>query len=135
MFKNSSNILQVMKDFCDTSDNVGNARICAAVVYKGKIVSMAGNTRRTHPFQSLYSKNPEAIYWHAETKAIYLALQRIGSIELSKCSLVVARTKQSGHTRVFAMSKPCCGCSKCIVDFNLKNVYHTNEEGVLVCTK
>jgi deoxycytidylate deaminase len=111
-----------------TSDNDFNARVGACIVFKNRIVSYGYNHKKTHPFQTRFAKNSEAIFFHAEVHAIKNALRFISISELAKCSLYIARMKydKSGK-EVFGMSKPCSGCARCIDEFEIKRIVYTND--------
>ena len=61
---------------------------------KGKIISLGHNSSKTHPFQSLYGKNDEAVYLHAETSAISNSLNHLNKTELDKSTIYVYRVKR-----------------------------------------
>lgn len=104
-------------------------RHVAAVVYKNKIISYGQSQMKSHPFQTKYKKNEEAIYWHAETNAIFNALKTITSAELQKSKLYVCRVKQNREGNfIFGLSKPCKGCRACIEDHNIPMTAYSLDE-------
>ena len=108
---------------------VRGARIAAAVVRRGKVVSYGYNHKKSHPFQTRFCKNPHAIFFHAEVHAIKNALKSVAVDDLSKCELYIVRAKRNSTNRKWStgMSKPCSGCQKCIDLFDLKSVYYSIE--------
>ncbi len=101
-------------------------RHVAAIVYKNKIVSFGTSHMKSHPFQAKYSKNDEAIFWHAETNAIYNALKITDVDTLKKCSLYVCRVKKDDDkSMLFGLSKPCAGCQECILDHKIPTLIYT----------
>ena len=108
---------------------VRGARIAAAVVRRGKVISYGYNHKKTHPFQTRFCKNPHAIFFHAEVHAIKNALKSVDVEDLSKCELYIVRAKRNSTNRkwITGMSKPCSGCQKCIDLFDLKSVYYSKE--------
>ena len=107
---------------------VSNARLAAALLYKNKIVSVGCNQDKSHPFAFEYSKNPEAIYLHAETDCILKAKKRLGERELARSTLVVVRVKSGCNGgREFGLARPCLGCSNCIEDHNIRRVIYTEN--------
>lgn len=125
---NVKTVLEVLKTIIADQPGAANARLAAAIVYKNKIVSVGYNQRKTHPFQADYGKNDKAIYFHAETHAIFNALKRLDKKQLAKCTLVVARLKKDGpgsNNDLFGLAKPCSGCQKCIDEHGLKRVVYT----------
>lgn len=107
-------------------DPIGSARIAAAITYRGKIVSIGINQRKSHPFQAKYGKNDKAIYFHAEVNVIHNALQNTGDADfLRKCSLYVVRQKYHEGKWVDGLAKPCSGCMRAISVYNINNIYYT----------
>lgn len=51
--------------------------------------------------------------------------------KLKKTDILVFRTSATG----IKFSKPCCECIKTLKYFNIKGVYYTSENGVLVYEK
>lgn len=111
---------------------IKSARIVAAVVLRKKILAFGANQLRTHPFQAQFGKNPDAVYWHAETNAIYHALQSNHLAQLRYADLYVYRAKYADSRKlgfVAGNAKPCSGCLKCIADFGLKRVFYSTGTG------
>jgi deoxycytidylate deaminase len=108
---------------------VRGARIAAAVVRRGKVISYGYNHKKTHPFQTRFCKNPHAVFFHAEVHAIKNALKSVDVEDLYKCELYIVRAKRDKTNRkwITGMSKPCSGCQKCIDLFDLKSVYYSIE--------
>ena len=108
---------------------VRGARIAAAVVRRGKVISYGYNHKKTHPFQTRFCKNQHAIFFHAEVHAIKNALKSVDVEDLYKCELYIVRAKRDKTNRkwITGMSKPCSGCQKCIDLFDLKSVYYSIE--------
>jgi tRNA(Arg) A34 adenosine deaminase TadA len=113
---------------------VANARITAAISYKGDIISFGMNELKSDPFQAKYSKNEQAIYRHAETSAIKNAIKRAGKLDLSDYTLHVCRIKYDDAPRgkkrfIRGLARPCEGCSKAIKRFGIKNTFYTCDDG------
>lgn len=128
--KKTERILNVLGDVASTQERVANQRLVACVIHRGDIVSIGTNQKKTHPFQAQYAKNEEAIYLHAEVDAIKNALKVLSLEELKKSTLVVCRLKADSS---FGLARPCTGCMRAIVNFNLKNVYYTTDHKKLEC--
>lgn len=112
-------------------------RLASAVVFKKAIVGLGVNGYKSDPFQLRFRKNPHAIHRHAEIGAIKNALKILKNTEdLSRCTLIVVRVKRntSNTSYIPAMAKPCEGCYRCIVEFGIKKVCYTGEDGVLRVT-
>lgn len=113
----------VLKYLCDevqTCEFVGNSRHAAAVVYKGKIISVGKCTYKTHTRMLEFQTNEHKIHLHAEVDAIVRAEKLYGKDFLKDCDLYVIRM---GRNNKISNSKPCVGCQKAILAYNLKHVY------------
>ena len=108
---------------------VRGARIAAAVVRKGKVVSFGYNHKKSHPFQAKFCKNNHAVFFHAEVHAIKNALNSVNVDDLSKFDLYIVRAKRNKENKKWltGLSKPCSGCQKCIDLFDLNSVYYSKE--------
>ena len=108
---------------------VRGARIAAAVVRKGKVVSFGYNHKKSHPFQAKFCKNNHAVFFHAEVHAIKNALNSVNVDDRSKCDLYIVRAKRNKENKKWltGLSKPCSGCQKCIDLFDLNSVYYSKE--------
>lgn len=103
-------------------------RLAAAVVFRGRIISIGQNSFCSNPFQAKYASNPERIFWHAEANSIHRALKEFNRDFLKKCSLYVCRVKYENSRKrnfITGNSFPCAGCWRCINDFGIKQVWHT----------
>lgn len=124
-------------DFAKHIDNNGfQHKVAAAIVYKNKIITLEHNVDKSHTFQKRFAKNEHAIFFHAETSAIYKALKILGKAKLSKSTLVVVRLssvkskyRQLLLHHTLATSKPCEGCSSCINHYGIKKVIHSVING------
>jgi tRNA(Arg) A34 adenosine deaminase TadA len=113
-------------------DNEGasRAKMAAAVVLKGKIISTGRNQYKTHPIATEYGKNSDAIFLHAETHAIVNSLNHLDKADLSRATLYIYRVKRPhGHLNnwVSGLAKPCIGCMRAIVEYDFKRVVYTTD--------
>lgn len=107
-------------------DPVFRARTAACIVYKNKIISYGYCHNKTHPFQTRYAKNPDAVYFHAEVHAIKNALNVISVDELRRATIYIARMKYDDNGKqIYGLSKPCDGCARCIEEFDLERIVYT----------
>lgn len=108
----------------------GKWKLASGVVHKGNLVATGVNSYKSSPFAARFSKNPEAIFLHAETDAIKSALKVLTLKELSRSSLYVVRVKKDGS---YGNSCPCIGCTRAISEFSLREtVYYCETEGWVV---
>ncbi len=102
-------------------------RLAAAIVYKNKIVSYGFNSRKSNPLQMKFGKTEHSVYLHAEIDAIKNALKKISPQQLSKSTLLVARSRCINGDVVHGLAKPCAGCQRAIVAFGIPNVFYTED--------
>lgn len=118
--------INTLKTVATDLEPVSRARLAAAVIFKGKIVSIGFNQYKTHPFAAKYGRNPDAIYLHAEHDAINKAKRRLTENELKKSTLIVVRVKNENDGKItFGIAKPCAGCAQCISDHKINTVIYT----------
>lgn len=101
-------------------------KLAAMIVHKNIPVSIGFNSYKTDPFQAKFGKNELAICLHAEINAIKKSLNILSPKELKESSLFIARVKN--YDRDTGIAKPCIGCQKAILEFNLKHVLWTTDD-------
>lgn len=105
----------------------------ALISYKNEIISVACNRIKSHPFQKKYGRADGAIFLHAEVSAIKQAIRRLTLKELSKSAMYVVRVNINNQNKPYLMySKPCDGCMRAIAEFDILNVFYSNDEGDFV---
>jgi len=109
---------------------VAHAKIAAALVYKGEIISIGICSYKTHPLQKQYGRNPMSVFLHAEIDALIKGQKRIESrgIPLKKCTMYVARVKRASSFAtdyISGLAKPCEGCMKALTEAGIVNVVYT----------
>jgi deoxycytidylate deaminase len=122
---------KLLEKIATAVEPVASARLAAAVVLRGEVISVGINQRKSHPFQSRFGKNEDAIYLHAETDAIKNALKNISQEDLAKASLYVMRVKYADENKkktMWGLSKPCSGCARAIATFGIQNVYYSKDD-------
>jgi deoxycytidylate deaminase len=116
------------------NDNL-RAKVSAALVYKNKIISLGTNKFKTDPFQKRFSKNNNKIYIHAEIECIKKASKILTKQEFKHSTLYVCRIKWNSTDErkrkiIFGMSKPCESCMNAIVEFGIKKIIYTTDNGI-----
>jgi len=119
----------------------GSSRVAASLVYKNRVYAYGFNQDKSHPFQAAHAKNEEAIYWHAETNAIFNALKLAGEApgsisrkywefsDLNKMTLYVARAKHTESLEwTWGNSKPCTGCMSCLYKYDIRRIVYSMDE-------
>jgi len=105
-----------------------------AVLYVGnRLVSIGYNSRKSSPFQARFGRNRDAIFFHAETHAIYNALREHDEDELvrHRTSLYIVRVKRNpeNHSQViWGLSSPCSGCMRAIQLYRIDHVFFSLDE-------
>jgi tRNA(Arg) A34 adenosine deaminase TadA len=124
------NIEILRKAAIDIVNPVRSYRVAASLVYKRRIVSFGINRYKTSPIQNRFKKNENAIYLHAEVACVKNALRHLDVEDFKKCDMFVVRVKRLVYEGdfVYAMAKPCEGCSRCIAEFGIRDVYYTVED-------
>lgn len=119
---------EVLRVVAEDIEPVRNAQLAAMIVYKGRIISIGYNQKKTHPMAAKFGKNPDAIFLHAEVDAIVKAKKKLSDAELKKSTLIVLRVKEDNEgNKMFGIAKPCPGCSKCIEAHEIKKVIYTEN--------
>ena len=102
------------------------------LIYKGRIISIGQNSKKTHPINLRNRKiSKEGVdistfkgvcsEWSAISK-----LKNLTNIPAHKCSLINIRINKNNDIR---MSRPCCGCLSLLAFFDISNVFYSNEKG------
>lgn len=115
-------IFQELRKCVVKADMVGNGQHCAAVVHRGKIISVGLNKRKTHPLQKLFADRPERQFIHAEIDAISKIKRKY---ILQDCAVYVLRLSKGNR---ITNSEPCEGCKKALMFYNIKEIYWTRNE-------
>jgi len=129
--KKQTKYFEVAKAVSATSEF--RAKIGAAIVIDGVVVSVGTNIRKSHPLQQKYDRfrneKPEDIphYLHAEIAAIV----RAKDFDLSKAEVFVYRMNGDGN---LGMCRPCPACMKALIDHGVKVVAYTTNHGYAVET-
>lgn len=118
-------IIKLLERVAEDVSPIKTARIAAAIVYRGEIISIGINSYKSDPLQARYSKNEHAIYLHAEIAAIKKALKRINKDELKRCDMYIVRRKIHNGTMCNGLAKPCQGCQRAIDTYGIQNVFYT----------
>lgn len=126
-------VFSLLKEVAIATPKIAGAKIAAAIVHKNKIISVGVNSNKSSPLQAKYATNKNlSIFLHAEIAAIKNALRYLDVEDFNKVSLFVCRAKTDVKTNkmIYGMSKPCPGCMRAIVEFEIKNVFYTlDNEG------
>lgn len=129
--KRDQRIMEFLRRQAIDNEGASRAKIAAAVVIKNNIISTGRNQYKTHPMQSQYAKNPDAIFLHAEISAISNSLNHVSKRDLERATLYIYRVKrEEEHSKSWTtgLAKPCRGCMGAILEFGFRRtVYTTNN--------
>jgi len=95
---------------------------CICLDSRGRIVSYATNSRKTHPLQAEYARRtgkPQKVSLHAEIAALIRARSDVETV-------VVARINKRGELRC---SKPCQICSLALQEASVSEVWFSTDAG------
>lgn len=95
----------------------------AAIVKRNRVLGFGCNRMKTHPMQARFGKNGDAIFLHAEINAIRNSLKSYRIEDLAGSTLVVLRRT----SKKYGMSRPCNGCMKAILEFDIKSVIYSTD--------
>lgn len=118
-------IIKILETIADDVVPVSNAKIAAAIVYRGDIIAIGINKLKSDPLQARFAKNQHAIYLHAEIDAIKKALKRLTSAEMKKAELYIVRRRKLDGKPASGCSKPCCGCQRAIETYGISEVHYS----------
>jgi len=125
-------VLRTLQRLAINADPVAGAKVASAISYKNMILAVSSNRRKSHPFQARFGKNEQAIFLHAETGAIKLALNHIDKTQFPRTTLYVQRVKKLNSGSVVwqnGIACPCQGCMMAIEEFDIgRIVYSTNND-------
>lgn len=94
----------------------------AAVITRGPIALGYGlNSYKTHPLQKKFATTEHNLFLHAEVECLARS-SRMSLGYLVGATAYVVRVSSKGELR---MAKPCIGCTRALVSFGIKQVYHT----------
>jgi len=122
-------ILDYLHEIAIAVPRIGSGSLAAAIVYKGRIISVGVNQMKTHPLQMKYQSNPMRISLHAEIAAIVRGSKLLTESEIRKASVYVSRNKKISGVNSYGLAQPCRGCLDCIMAFGFKDLWHTNNSG------
>lgn len=92
------------------NNDIGTSKHAAVIFRKNRILAKGVNRYKTHPLGSGYHNR-----LHAEIDALLRVLKH-HKVDLSKCSIYVARVNNQGEPR---MSKPCKDCMRILRKYGL----------------
>lgn len=120
-------IFGVAKAAAKTSTH-NRAHIGAVLVSHREIIGIGVNGKKSHPLQRHYNKfrfadDTANHLMHAEVDALVKARHLIRN---DTAIYIYREMKDDTH----GMSRPCAGCMRALVDFNVKNVFYTTDRGL-----
>lgn len=105
-------------------------KLAAVMCYKNKVIAVGVNSKKTHPMQARFQAKRGSVCLHAEIDCLKNALKVVAPDDLAKCKMVVARVKKGEHGEMVpALAKPCRGCDRALVQFEVGEVWFSTEDG------
>lgn len=113
-------------------EGCAGARVAAILVYRDKPIAIGYNHKKSHPFIANFTKNDQAIFFHAETHAIFKALRSVEQKVLQRSTLYICRVKYAPDGRkkgqlLWGLAKPCRGCMSCIAYYNIPRIVYSTD--------
>lgn len=105
------------------------------VLYKGRIVSVGLNSKKTHPLNLKYPKisregvNVSPHKFTCSELNAFVKLKNLTNVPFSKCSVVNVRILKNGD---LGYSAPCQSCKSLISYLDIKELYYTDFTGKFV---
>lgn len=139
--KTDEKILKVIRGMAAISKPIARSRITSALRYKSSVIGFGRNQYKTSTFQNKWKRKEDAIFWHAETNAIYNGIRELGDKDIRELKLTLyvcrVRFKPNNSNGFLGSSIPCVGCQECIryyginrVVFSLDSEYGNDQYGV-----
>jgi len=113
-------LTRILVDACTNSEMINSGRHASAIIYKGQILAIGNNKRKSHPIMCSINKNTKRIFLHSEADAIIKVMNAHGMEIFPKTTLYVIRISKSGR---LTLSKPCEICSGLIDAVGIKQVF------------
>lgn len=120
--KENPRVFKLLWDATLHADPVGGSRHAAAIVYKGRVLTVGTNKEKSHPLCREYQENKSRIYLHAEMDAVIRCMNLHGSEILNGSSLFVLRRTKGNRV---GFSKPCPACSKLLEVVGIREIYYS----------
>ena len=142
LYEKDYKTMRMLFDIAQDVNKSGGSRIAAALVVKNDIIAVGWNQSKSSPFQARHSKNPEAIFTHAENHTIFKAIKNLSFNPQSnretdldnirrafrRATLYIARAKfQSSNSDIlqWGLSRPCKGCFEAIRKYEIRRVVYS----------
>jgi hypothetical protein len=130
MTMNETKLMYALAKIAEAVDPIQGARIAAAIVLNGSILSIGTNKKKTHPLQARYAADEHKLFLHAEIDAIQRAFHREerGDYRPTHSTLYVCRAKFWPQEQIWGwgLARPCQdGCLCAARDFGLEKVVYS----------
>ncbi len=108
------------------------------IIYKGRIISIGQNSKKTHPVNL---KNKKINYDGIDISPIkgtcselsaIKRLKNLTNIPTEKCQLINIRVNKKNEIR---MSNPCQSCESLLRFFQMKDIYYSDNDGKFIQLK
>ena len=102
------------------------------IIYKGRIISIGQNSKKTHPTNLKNKKinregiNISPIKGTCSELAAIKRLKALTNIPTEKCQLINIRVNKNNQIR---MSKPCVSCNSLLSYHSFQSVWFSDENG------
>lgn len=112
------------------NDGIRNQfKLAAIMYYKNKAIAVGYNSYKTDPLQKKYQSKKGSVCLHAEIDCLKKSLRVVDVDTLKKCKIVVARVKKFEGELVSALARPCKGCYRALVAFDVAQCWFSTDDG------
>jgi len=116
--------VELAKAICPTKREMRSSHV-AFLIKSGKIVHVGWNKSRSHPINLDHPYHVNVSGIHAEVDVIL----KSGLEDLSKYEMVVIRIDRNDRV---CNSMPCVGCRSVVRQFNVKRIWYSNANGIVI---
>jgi deoxycytidylate deaminase len=121
--------LQITEAAAIEGPGCSGAKVGAILIYKNMMISKGWNSSRTHPLALKFGKNSKALCVHAELDVLIKADRQLDKRSMASATLYICRVKRidsyNKYQYIWGLSKPCDGCVKAIIAYNVGRVVYT----------
>lgn len=127
---NINKYFSLAKNASEFSD-FDRVKIGSILVYKGNVLSVGWNKKKTHPYQKILNRqrterdeNKIRNFLHSEIDCLINSKNL--KINWNKVYIFIYREDKNGN---LAMSLPCLGCQLALKERGIKKVFYTDSKG------
>ena len=125
---NDLRYLHIAENIAKNSD-YKRIHIGAILVNKNKVISTGFNQNKTHPIQKIYN-NRYLNYKKIKGDKLHAEVDVLLKLNKKDCNGSTMYIFRRGNDNIYRLSKPCKACMQCILDYGIKRIVYTIENGI-----